>query len=141
MIEIKAYNRLHNDAMLVRKTVFIDEQGFKDEFDETDKTATHLVAYDGNKPIAVCRFFWSDERASYLIGRLAVIKEYRGLQLGAKMIKKSEELIKKKGGKEVWLHSQEQAVEFYKKQGYRVCSEMEYEEFCPHYWMKKDLFV
>lgn len=141
MIEIKAYNRLHNDAMLVRKTVFIDEQGFKDEFDETDKTATHLVAYDGNKPIAVCRFFWSDERASYLIGRLAVIREYRGLQLGAKMIKKSEELIKKKGGKEVWLHSQEQAVEFYKKQGYRVCSEMEYEEFCPHYWMKKDLFV
>lgn len=141
MIDIKVFNNLSADAMLVRKTVFIDEQGFKDEFDETDKTATHLVAYDGNKPIAVCRFFWSDERASYLIGRLAVIKEYRGLQLGAKMIKKSEELIKKKGGKEVWLHSQEQAVEFYKKQGYRVCSEMEYEEFCPHYWMKKDLFV
>ena len=141
MTVIKVFNNLSADAMLVRKTVFIDEQGFKDEFDETDKTATHLVAYDGNKPIAVCRFFWSDERASYLIGRLAVIKEYRGLQLGAKMIKKSEELIKKKGGKEVWLHSQEQAVEFYKKQGYRVCSEMEYEEFCPHYWMKKDLFV
>lgn len=141
MTDIKVFNNLSADAMLVRKTVFIDEQGFKDEFDETDKTATHLVAYDGNKPIAVCRFFWSDERASYLIGRLAVIKEYRGLQLGAKMIKKSEELIKKKGGKEVWLHSQEQAVEFYKKQGYRVCSEMEYEEFCPHYWMKKDLFV
>ncbi len=141
MTDIKVFNNLSADAMLVRKTVFIDEQGFKDEFDETDKTATHLVAYDGNKPIAVCRFFWSDERASYLIGRLAVIREYRGLQLGAKMIKKSEELIKKKGGKEVWLHSQEQAVEFYKKQGYRVCSEMEYEEFCPHYWMKKDLFV
>ena len=141
MTDIKVFNNLSADAMLVRKTVFIDEQGFKDEFDETDKTATHLVAYDGNKPIAVCRFFWSDERASYLIGRLAVIKEYRGLQLGAKMIKKSEELIKKKGGKEVWLHSQEQAVEFYKKQGYRVCSEMEYEKFCPHYWMKKDLFV
>ena len=126
MIDIKVFNNLSADAMLVRKTVFIDEQGFKDEFDETDKTATHLVAYDGNKPIAVCRFFWSDERASYLIGRLAVIREYRGLQLGAKMIKKSEELIKKKGGKEVWLHSQEQAVEFYKKQGYGVCSEMEY---------------
>ena len=141
MTDIKVFNNLSADATLVRKTVFIDEQGFKDEFDETDKTATHLVAYDGNKPIAVCRFFWSDERASYLIGRLAVIREYRGLQLGAKMIKKSEELIKKKGGKEVWLHSQEQAVEFYKKQGYRVCSEMEYEEFCPHYWMKKDLFV
>lgn len=141
MTDIKVFNNLSADAMLVRKTVFIDEQGFKDEFDETDKTAVHLVAYDGNKPIAVCRFFWSDERASYLIGRLAVIKEYRGLQLGAKMIKKSEELIKEKGGKEVWLHSQEQAVPFYAKQGYRVCSEMEYEEFCPHYWMKKDLFV
>ncbi|MGN1202551.1 MAG: GNAT family N-acetyltransferase [Eubacterium sp.] len=136
---IKKYNSLSNDAMLVRKTVFIDEQGFRDEFDEIDKFAVHLVAYDDDKPIAACRFFWSNERNAYLIGRLAVIKEYRGTKLGAKMIKNAEELIKAKGGTAVELHSQEQAVGFYQKQGYTICSEMEYEEFCPHYWMRKEL--
>lgn len=139
MIEIKAYNRLHNDAMLVRENVFIKEQGFKDEFDEIDKRANHLVAYDNDKPVAVCRFFADDKKGTYLIGRLAVIKEYRGLHLGAKMISEAEKLIREMGGKEIRLHSQEQAVPFYAKQGYAVCSEMEYEEHCPHYWMNKIL--
>ena len=139
MMEIKAYNQLHEDAMSVRENVFIKEQGFKDEFDETDKRATHLVAYDNGKPVAVCRFFASDNKDTYLIGRLAVIKEYRGSHLGAKMISEAERLIKEIGGKEIRLHSQEQAVPFYAKQGYAVCSEMEYEEHCPHYWMNKIL--
>lgn len=136
---IKKYNCLAEDAMTVRQTVFVDEQGFKDEFDDIDEIATHLVAYDNDKPIATCRFFWSDERKAYLIGRLAVVKDYRGKALGALVIAKAEELIKANGGKAVELHSQEQAMGFYQKQGYSVCSEMEYEEHCPHYWMRKEL--
>lgn len=138
-MEIKEYNCLAEDAMTVRQTVFVDEQGFKDEFDDIDATATHLVAYDNGKPIATCRFFWSDERKAYLIGRLAVVKDYRGKALGALMIAKAEELIKADGGKAIELHSQEQAMGFYEKQDYSVCSEMEYEEHCPHYWMRKEL--
>lgn len=138
-MEIREYNYLADDAMLVRKTVFIEEQGFKDEFDDIDKIATHLVAYDNGKPIAVCRFFRSDERKSYLLGRLAVIKDYRKKQLGAAMMKKAEELVKAKNGTAIELHAQEQAVGFYEKQGYTVCSEMEYEEHCPHYWMRKKI--
>lgn len=138
-MEIKEYNCLSDDAMTVRQIVFIDEQGFKDEFDDIDKISTHLVAYDNNKPIATCRFFWSNEKNAYLIGRLAVVKDYRGKALGALMIAKAEEIIKSKGGKAIELHSQEQAMGFYEKQGYSVCSEMEYEEHCPHYWMRKTL--
>ncbi|MCH5321037.1 MAG: GNAT family N-acetyltransferase [Eubacterium sp.] len=138
-MEIKEFTGLYDDAILIRQKVFVEEQGFRDEFDEIDKIATHLVAYDNSKPIAVCRFFWSDERGAYLIGRLAVIKEYRGKQLGADILKKAEELVKAKGGKAIELHSQEQATGFYEKQGYTVCSEMEYEEHCPHYWMRKEL--
>ena len=104
-MEIREYNYLADDAMLVRKTVFIEEQGFKDEFDDIDKIATHLVAYDNGKPIAVCRFFRSDERKSYLLGRLAVIKDYRKKQLGAAMMKKAEELVKAKNGTAIELHA------------------------------------
>ncbi len=138
-MEIKEYKSLPDDAVLIRQTVFVDEQGFRDEFDDTDKIAVHLVAYDGDKPIAACRYFRSDERDSYLVGRLAVLMDYRGKSLGALMLNKAEELIKEDGGKAVQLHSQEQAMKFYEKQGYSVCSKMEYEEHCPHYWMRKEL--
>lgn len=138
-MEIKQYNGLCDDAMYIRETVFIDEQGFRDEFDEIDKRAVHLVAYDEDKPVATCRFFWSDERNTYLLGRLAVLKKYRKNHLGAVMMKKTEEFVKESGGTSIELHAQKQAIKFYEKQGYSVCSEMEYEEHCPHYWMRKKL--
>lgn len=139
MIEIKVYKELANDAMLVRKKVFVQEQGFVDEFDDTDGVATHLVAYNGDNPVGTCRIFTCDEPGVYILGRLAVTKEHRRHHLGARLVAAAEELARQDSGKCVMLHSQVQAVPFYEKQGYTVCSEMEYEEFCPHYWMKKQL--
>lgn len=139
MIEIKVYKELSDDAILVRKKVFVQEQGFVDEFDDTDGAATHLVAYDGDNPVGTCRIFTGNEPGVYILGRLAVTKEYRQHHLGARLVAAAEELARQNSGKCVLLHSQEQAVPFYEKQGYTVCSEMEYEEFCPHYWMKKQL--
>lgn len=138
-MQIKRYRGLCEDAIIVRKKVFVQEQGFCDEFDEIDKTAFHLVAYDGERPIAVCRFFNDAQSDIFLIGRLAVLKDYRAQHLGAQILKEAETAVKSLGGKAVKLHSQEQALGFYEKQGYKICSEMEYEEHCPHYWMKKNL--
>ena len=41
----------------VRKTVFIDEQGYlpEEEFDEADKTCPHLAIFDGETPVAAGR--------------------------------------------------------------------------------------
>lgn len=138
-MEIKKYNGLCGDAMYIRETVFINEQGFCDEFDEIDKSAVHLVAYDEDKPVATCRFFWSDERNTYLLGRLAVLKEYRKNHLGSVIMTKAEALVRENNGISIELHAQKQAIKFYEKQGYSVCSDMEYEEHCPHYWMRKKL--
>ena len=35
-MDIKVYHTLHKDAVKIRKEVFMEEQGFHDEFDETD---------------------------------------------------------------------------------------------------------
>ncbi|WP_329887796.1 hypothetical protein [Pseudoramibacter faecis] len=43
-MEIRKQAGLPPDARTIRQTVFVDEQGFYDEFDALDKTATHLVA-------------------------------------------------------------------------------------------------
>lgn len=138
-MEIKIYKGLPDDAMQVRQTVFVKEQGFCDEFDETDKIATHLVAYDNETPVGTCRFFTGEKDGEFLLGRLAVIKEYRKNHLGAAIMNKAQEFIKNDGGKLIRLHAQEQAMNFYKKLGYTVCSDMEYEEHCPHYWMQKKI--
>lgn len=56
-MEIKAYDKLPKEAKDIRREVFIDEQGFKNEFDDIDITAIHLVCYDKEKPIGTARIF------------------------------------------------------------------------------------
>ena len=50
------FTGLNTDIINIRTAVFIDEQKFKEEFDETDKTCTHIVLYDNEKPIATFGF-------------------------------------------------------------------------------------
>ena len=47
--------------------------------------------------------------------------------------------IKEKGGREIRLHSQVQAMPFYQKQGYAPFGKQDFDEDCPHQWMKKKI--
>jgi predicted GNAT family N-acyltransferase len=136
---IKEFNYLPEDARKIRNEVFVKEQGFNDEFDEVDDIATHIVIYDRELPISTCRIFFHMEKQSYVIGRIAVIKEYRGKNIGARMLRISEENIKKKSGKSVMLSAQVRVAEFYEKRGYQKQGVIYYDEDCPHIWMKKNL--
>lgn len=117
--------------------MFINEQGFQEEFDELDGISNHLVTFDGDKPCATVRFYEQD--GIYYIGRLAVLKEYRSHHLGAKIVNEAEKIIKEKGGREIRLHSQVQAMPFYQKQGYIPFGKQDFDEDCPHQWMKKEI--
>ncbi|BCN30924.1 GNAT family N-acetyltransferase [Anaeromicropila herbilytica] len=135
----KKFNYLPEDARLIRNEVFVKEQGFKDEFDEIDDIATHIVIYDKESPISTCRFYFHIKKESYVIGRIAVIKEYRGNNIGAGMLTFVEESIKIKGGKSVMLSAQVRVATFYEKQGYQMQGEEYLDEDCPHIWMEKKL--
>lgn len=52
----KKYTGLNNDIIKIRTSVFIEEQEFKNEFDDTDETCSHIVLYDGGK----CIYSFSD---------------------------------------------------------------------------------
>ena len=140
-MNIKIYNTLPMEAQKIRKTVFVEEQGFHEEFDKIDTYAKHLVLYDDEIPIATCRFFERDSSTDYMIGRIAVIKQYRGNNIGSDLLKRAESEIKKLGGKNILLHAQESAREFYEKQGYCSYGEIDFEENCPHIWMCKKISV
>ena len=136
-MEIKIYDSLPEDARTIRIKVFVEEQGFKEEFDSVDDSATHIVAYDGATPVATCRFFIKD--GSYLLGRIAVLKEYRGKHVGAFIMQEAQAQIAALGGKRILIHAQRQARDFYVKQGYTDSGKTDYEEGCPHVWLYKDI--
>ena len=136
---IKVFGELPKDALDLRITVFVDEQGFVDEVDEFDSVSTLLVMYENEKPIATCRFFLKEDNVTYMFGRLCVLKEYRGKSLGREMLKKVEEIVKEKGGKAIILHSQYHAKPFYERCGFTQQGEIDYEQNKPHAWMRKDV--
>ena len=43
----RIYDKLCEDAKQIRTEVFVAEQGFETEFDDTDSKARHIVGYDG----------------------------------------------------------------------------------------------
>lgn len=138
-MKIKEFDYLPDDSKIIRKKVFEEEQGFRDEFDETDRTAIHIVMYDGEKAVATCRIYRAEESDTYIVGRVAVLKELRGHGLGSRLVRGIEPVVSELGGREIILHSQCTAVDFYRKLGYTEYGEIELEESCPHIWMKKQI--
>lgn len=136
-LNVVVVNELSKDAKKIREDVFMIEQGFKDEFDEIDLIAKHIVLYDEDKAIGCCRYY--QDKDIYYIGRVAVVKAYRGMHLGERIIKEAENSIKEEGGILAMLHAQCVAQDFYKKQGYVSFGQIDYDEHCPHIWMKKEL--
>ncbi len=134
----KLYNSLPEEAKNIRTQVFIEEQGFKEEFDSIDNNAVHIVFFDCEKAVATGRFF-TDDGKGYHIGRLAVIKEYRGSGIGKKIMTAIEEEIQKTDAKSISLSAQLQAKGFYEKCGYTAVGGIYFDEHCKHIKMIKKL--
>lgn len=139
MIKVQITSELPQWAKDIRQEVFINEQGFINEFDDIDKRAWHLVVYDEETPLACCRFFRGDTPNEFIIGRLAVLKEHRGKQLGALMMQEAEKYIKSIGGEKLSLSAQLRVREFYEKQGFTASGETYFDEYCEHIHMEKAL--
>lgn len=137
-MEIKIFSFLPDEAMKIRVEVFVDEQGFVDLPDETDLVALHFVGYIGSLPIATCRAF-ADSDGGYILGRFAVLKEYRGKGIGSELLFEICKELRSRGIRFLKLHSQYPAKDFYEKNGFEICGEPEYEQNALHVWMTKML--
>lgn len=126
------------EARLIREEVFVKEQGFTMEFDDIDKTALHAAVFDGLKPIGTGRLF--QENGGFIIGRIAVIKEYRGKSIGSLVVSVLEEEARKQGADKISLSAQLRAKGFYEKLGYKSQGDLHMDESCPHVTMIKTLY-
>lgn len=137
-MEIKVHNTLPEEAAEIRKAVFMAEQGFKDEFDEYENCSTHFLGYTGGKAVGTSRVHFAPEYGAYKIGRIAVLREYRGRHIGDAMVKAAENWLKANGETKAVILAQVQAAGFYEKLGYLKTDFTCMEEHCPHVLMTKN---
>ena len=104
-VRIQGMNRQHHISL-------------RDEFDERDCDGTkYIVVLDDGYPIATCRFY-EVEKDSVVLGRVVVLPEYRGRQIGALVVTEAEKWIKELGYSKVIVDSRLVAIGFYEKLGY-----------------------
>ncbi|MDD2198803.1 MAG: GNAT family N-acetyltransferase [Bacteroidales bacterium] len=126
-------SKLFEDALKIRTEVFVEEHNVPSEleYDGKDPLATHFLLLIKEKPIATARILQKDEGIK--LERFAVIKDYRGAGLGRLLM---EFITKHCNAEDIFFHSQDGAVEFYKQMGYCIIGEAFYEAGIKHYLMK-----
>ena len=137
MVYVKIYPTLPEEACWLRETVFVQEQGFTDEFDKLDLCSEHIVLFVQQEPAAVCRIYWDEAMQQYILGRVAVSAHFRKQGIGTAVVRAAEDYIREKGGKELHLHAQCRITDFYAACGYTPYGPIEDDQGCPHIWMKK----
>jgi len=104
----------------VREVVFIHEQLVPPyiEWDEHDQDAIHLLALDTFGQAIGCARILKKGR----IGRMAVLREWRGKGLGLALLDEAIKICKSLGIQNVSISSQTHAIAFYQKAGFTVTS-------------------
>lgn len=135
----RIFNSLPAEAKAIREAVFVQEQGFAQEFDARDPFARHILLYYRGRAAGTCRFW--QEGADAHIGRVAVKREMRGFGAGGRLLAAAESAARAAGAARAVLDAQVRAAAFYIKCGYSACSEVFAEEGCPHVRMQKALEI
>ena len=122
---------------LVRHTVFVIEQQLPEaeEWDEFDGVSSHVLARDSEgSPIGTARLLPDGS-----IGRVAVMPQWRGKQVGEALMRAAIESARSAGHAETTVHAQLQAVRFYERLGYEVYGAPFDEAGIPHRHMRLNL--
>lgn len=133
------YSSEHGKACkYIREKVFVEEQGFVEEFDKIDEAAFFAVIYIDGEPAATGRCF-ADKNVSdvFHIGRVAVMSKFRKCGLGEKIMRMLEKTAIENGAVKTVLSSQLQARPFYEKCGYSAVGDVYFDQHCPHIEMIK----
>ncbi len=131
---------LLKDALSVRQKVFGSELEFLSgaKSDELDKYATIINVYDNDKTVATSRMcHLSDNQV--VIGKIAVLQEYRTKGLGKILLDRLEREAKDKNIKTMLVDAQVSAKGFYEKNGFDACKDVYTQENKKLVRMKKEL--
>lgn len=120
-------------AISIRTQVFVIEQNVPAELelDGKDPDAVHLLIHYKGHAVATARLRFINDACKF--ERFAVLKEFRKMGLGRKLVHESLKLVPE--NLVVFLHAQIQVVDFYKSFGFTVEGEAFEEAGIIHYNM------
>ncbi|MCM3595174.1 GNAT family N-acetyltransferase [Metabacillus idriensis] len=128
------------DAYDVRTKVFVEEQQVpeEEEIDQFEREASHVVLYDGDKPVGAGRFRILNGIGK--IERICVLPDYRSKGAGKIIMEKLEEIAASKEMQTLKLNAQTHAEPFYEKLGYNTISKETFlDAGIPHVTMVKEI--
>jgi len=119
-------------AFSIRLRVFVGEQGVPKEIelDSDDMRAIHYLAFIGDKAVGTTRVLI--QRGQAKIGRMAVLKSYRGRGVGTALLRRAVSLARKNDVMAIFLHAQVPVIGFYRKLGFRCVGRTFGEAGIPH---------
>ncbi|MGH8029452.1 MAG: GNAT family N-acetyltransferase, partial [Arenimonas sp.] len=138
-VEPANYESDFKDLRAVREPVFVIEQNvpIELEWDALDPHCHHVIARDvERKPVGTGRL-----TPEHKIGRLAVLREWRGRGVGDALLQALIDQARRLGWPEVALHAQVDAIGFYLKWGFEPYGDEFYEAGIRHQSMKLSLPV
>jgi predicted GNAT family N-acyltransferase len=135
-IEIVKWIDGHVSLSMIREKVFIEEQKVTSqlEWDGLDEEAIHFLAYQDEKAIGCARALVIENHMQ--LGRMAVLKEYRNQGIGSALIEKAMITAKLNQLSKILISAQCHAIDFYKKFGFEVTSEVYLDAGISHQDMK-----
>jgi ribosomal protein S18 acetylase RimI-like enzyme len=110
------------------------------ELDELESKAFPIMVHEVDGiPIGVGRVHFNSEIEAQ-IRSMAVEENWRGKGIGSIVLKELEKIATDKGAKKIILHSRENAVKFYERNGYKVVkpSHILFGSI-PHFLMEKEI--
>ena len=135
--QLVRFDTVHSAYIInIRTQVFVEEQKIASEidFDGQDKNAVHTLVYYDNVPVGTARML-SDGH----IGRVAVLKEWRGIGAGISAVTTLIEEAERSGLERVYLGSQIQAAGFYQRLGFNQVGAIFMEAGIEHIHMELQL--
>jgi predicted GNAT family N-acyltransferase len=135
-IELMDWERARPLAAPIRFEVFVREQRVpaEIELDAQDAVCLHAVGFVGKDAVATGRLLPDGH-----IGRMAVLKAWRGRGIGGAMLAKLIEAARARGDREVALSAQVHAIGFYRAHGFRPVGEVYPEAGIDHQAMVRSL--
>ena len=118
----------------IRTTVFVIEQSVPEEIemDDLDADAQHVLAFIDGAPVGTGRI-----TAEGRIGRMAVLREYRGRGVGREILLALVKIGQSYAVDRLCLSAQCHAIPFYERMGFVAKGEVYEEAGIPHRWMEQ----
>ncbi|HSX71433.1 GNAT family N-acetyltransferase [Pseudomonas subflava] len=131
-VRLAHWQKDNADLRRIREAVFVAEQAVPAEleWDDEDIEAMHFLACEGDYPIGTARLL-----ADGQIGRVSVLKDWRGLKVGDALMRAAIEAAEERGQREQRLSAQVHAAAFYERLGFCIEGDEYLEAGIPHVMM------